>query len=159
MRPKAKPWLVWKKDYGHWILPAYTQTRRGAKKCSKNSKSPYRNKIHLTAIQETHITRDCNYVVGNYRVITSAEDKNKETGIATWGTAIIMIRGSLQKNITQITRQSSRALRVTSDHAKSKMQIHIISTYAPQMDIRKRQKESIGEIYKNYSIRHARDTS
>ena len=43
------------------------------------------NKIRLEAIQETHITRDCNYMVGNYRGITAAEDKNIETGIATGG--------------------------------------------------------------------------
>ena len=69
-------------------------------------------------------------MMGNYRVITASEDKNEETGISTGGTAI-MIRESLQHHITQITRQISRSIRVTLDHAKSKMQIHIISTYAP----------------------------
>ena len=37
-------------------------------------KGPTKNKIHLEAIQETHITRDCNYMIDNYRVITEAED-------------------------------------------------------------------------------------
>ena len=83
-----------------------------------------KNKIHLAEMQETHITRDCNYMVGNYRVITAAADKNKETGIVTGGTAI-MVRGSLPQEITQIARKR-RALRVTLDHAKSKKPIHII---------------------------------
>ena len=42
-----------------------------------------------------------------------------------------MIRESLRHHITQITSQRSRVLRVTLGHAKSKMPIHIISTYAP----------------------------
>ena len=33
------------------------------------------NKIRLSAIQETHIARDCNYMVGNYRVIAAAAEK------------------------------------------------------------------------------------
>ena len=89
------------------------------------------NKIRLSTIQGAHITRDFNYLVGNYRVITSAGDKNNETGIATGGAAI-MIHGSLQQNITQITRQSGRYIRVTLDRAKSKMPIHIIPTFAPR---------------------------
>ena len=68
-------------------------------------------------------------MVDNYRAITAASE-NKETGIATGGEAI-MIHESLRQNITQIMRQSSRALRVTLDRAKSKMPINIISTYAP----------------------------
>ena len=43
-----------------------------------------------------------------------------------------MVRESLQQHIAQIPRQSSRPLRVTLDRAKSKMPIHIISTYAPR---------------------------
>ena len=77
-----------------------------------------KNKIHPAAIQETHITRDCNYMMGNYRVITSAADKSKETGIAT-GRTEIMIHEIIQQNITQITRQSRRSIRVTPDRAKS----------------------------------------
>ena len=42
-----------------------------------------------------------------------------------------MIHENLQQNITQITRRSSRALRVTLGHRKAKMPIHIVSTYAP----------------------------
>ena len=68
--------------------------------------------------------------MGNYRVITAAAGKNEETGIFTGGTSI-MVHGSIQKNIAQITRQRRRVLRVTLGQAKSKMPIHIISTYAP----------------------------
>ena len=43
-----------------------------------------------------------------------------------------MIHGSLRQHIAKITGQRSRALRVTLDRAKSKMPIHIISTYSPR---------------------------
>ena len=86
------------------------------------------NKIHISAIQETHITRACNYMMGNYRGITAAAENN-ETGIVDGGTSI-MIHGSLQQNIAKIMGKSRRVIRVTLDRAKSKMPIHIISTYA-----------------------------
>ena len=41
-----------------------------------------KNKIHIAEIQETHITRDKIYMMGNYR-ITAAADKIEATGIAT----------------------------------------------------------------------------
>lgn len=76
-----------------------------------------KNKIHLATAQETHITTYLSYVMGNYRIMTSAAEKHKATGITTGGTAII-IHESLQKNITQIKRQSGRALRATLGHSK-----------------------------------------
>ena len=42
-----------------------------------------------------------------------------------------MIRESLQQNIIQIRRQSSRAIRLTLGQEKEAMPIHVISTYAP----------------------------
>ena len=42
-----------------------------------------------------------------------------------------MIHESIQQNVIQIKRQSSRAIRVTLDQAKATMPIQIISTYAP----------------------------
>ena len=44
-------------------------------------KGPAKNKIHIAAIQETHITHDRNYVMGNYRIITAAAGENAETGV------------------------------------------------------------------------------
>ena len=44
-----------------------------------------KNKIHIAMIQETRISKDMNYMVGNYRIITSASEKNKETGVITGG--------------------------------------------------------------------------
>ena len=49
-----------------------------------------KNKIHIAAIQETHITQDKCYAMGNYRIITDAADKSAETGIATGGTSIMI---------------------------------------------------------------------
>merc|ERR1712112_289535 len=89
-----------------------------------------KNKIHIAMIQETHIPKDLNYMMGNYRIITSAAERNNETGLVTGGTAV-PIHESIQQNIIQIKRQSSRAIRVTLGQEKSTMPIHVISTYAP----------------------------
>ena len=37
-----------------------------------------RNKIHLAAIQETHITKDLSYTLGNYRIITTSAENTKK---------------------------------------------------------------------------------
>ena len=89
-----------------------------------------KNKIHIAEVKETHITQDKSYMMDNYRIITSSASKIEEKGIATWGTAIA-IHEIIQKHITQITRQSIRAIRVTLDHAESKMPIRVIATSAP----------------------------
>ena len=117
-----------------------------------------RNRIHLAAIQETHITRDCSYMLDNYRITTSSAGKRKETGIVTGGTAIA-INESLHQNITQIRRQSIRALRVTLDHAKSKMPIHIISTCAPQNVHTEETKRQHWEDVQGLLKKHASNTS
>ena len=57
------------------------------------------NRIHIAAIQETHITQAMGYILGNYRVITAAPDKSETTGIVSGGSAI-MIRESIQQRIT-----------------------------------------------------------
>ena len=57
-----------------------------------------------------------------------------------------MIHESLQQHITQIARQSSRALRVTLDPAKSKMPIRIISTYAPHNGHTEEEKTKLGDV-------------
>ena len=96
-------------------------------------------------------------MVGNYRGVTSAADKNKETGIATGGTAI-MIHASIHQNVAQITRQGSRSIRVTLDHAKSKMPIHILSTYAPRNghteETKRKNLEDVQELLSKTCNRH-----
>ena len=76
-----------------------------------------KNKIQIAAIQETRITQDKSNMMENYRIITSASTKSETAGIFA-GRAAIAIRESLQHHITQITRQGSRELRVTLDHAE-----------------------------------------
>ena len=44
-----------------------------------------RNRIHIAEIQETNITKDRSYIMGNYKIITAAADKNDTTGIVSWG--------------------------------------------------------------------------
>ena len=90
-----------------------------------------RSKIHIAAIQETHITQDKDNILGNYRITNAASAKQEETGVVQGG-AEIMINESTKQYITQITRQSSRILKVTIDNQHSNMHIQIISTYAPK---------------------------
>ena len=39
-----------------------------------------RNRIHIAAIQSTHITQDRSYLMGNYRIIEAVADKNEAAG-------------------------------------------------------------------------------
>ena len=43
-----------------------------------------RRKIHIAAIQETHIAHDRDYIMGNYRVVTAAGNKREDIS-TTWG--------------------------------------------------------------------------
>ena len=116
-----------------------------------------KNKIHIAMIQETHIKKDLNYAMGNYSIITSAAEKNKETGVITGGTAV-MIHESIQQNVIQIKRQSRRALRVTLDQAKATMPIQVISTYAPHSghkeEIRQQHWNDVNELLNKTSQEH-----
>ena len=116
-----------------------------------------RNKIQIAMIQETHIVTDLSYMMDNYRVITTAAEKHKETGTVTGGTAIL-IHESLQQNITQITRRRSRAMRVTLGHFKAKMPIHILPTYAPHNgyseEIKNQHWENVQELLNKTCKRH-----
>ena len=85
-----------------------------------------RNKIHISAIQETHIIQDRDYARDNYRCIAAAATKRIETGVAQGGKAV-MIPESTRQYITQIARQSSRALRVTQGRKNSTMAIQILT--------------------------------
>ena len=48
-------------------------------------KNMIRRKIHIASIQETHITKDRDYLMGNYRVITAAAAKKEKTGVVQVG--------------------------------------------------------------------------
>ena len=37
-----------------------------------------KNKIHIAAVQETHITKDKSYMMDNYRIITAAASRSKQ---------------------------------------------------------------------------------
>ena len=88
------------------------------------------NRIHIAEIQETHITQERSFLQDYCRIITEAADKNEATGVVGGWTSI-MIRASAHHHIAQITRHIIRVLRVTLDQDKSKMPLHVISTYAP----------------------------
>ena len=116
-----------------------------------------KKKIHIATLQETNVTKDLNYQKDNYRIITSAAGKNEETKTVTGGVAI-MIHESIQQNIIQIKRQSSRAMRVTLDQDKAAMPIHIISTYAPHSghreETRQQHWQEVQELLSKTSKQH-----
>ena len=116
-----------------------------------------KNKIHIDMIQETRIVENMNYRMDNYRIITYAAEKNKDTNVETGGTAV-MIRESIQQNIIQIKRQSSRALRVTLCQEKATMPTHAISTYAPHSghneETRQQHWKDVQELLSRTSKQH-----
>ena len=70
----------------------------------------------------------------------------------------MMIHESIQQNIIQIKRQSSRAIRVTLDQEKAKMPIQVISTYAPHSghkeETRQQHWKDVNELLNKTSKRH-----
>ena len=89
-----------------------------------------RSKIHISAIQETHIIHDRDHLIDNYRIVEESATKREETGVVQGGTSI-MIHGRTQQYITTITRKRRRVLKVTICHQKSNAPIQRITTYAP----------------------------
>ena len=123
------------------------------------------NKIHIAAIPETQIANGRSYLLGDYRIIIASSREGETAGVAQGRTAI-MIREITQQYITQIT-MPSRVLRVTMDHAKSRMSIEILSTYAPhngnaEEERRKRRgevKEIINKTCKGHLLIWCADTN
>ena len=66
--------------------------------------------MQIDAIQETHITQEREYAMGNYKIISSAT--RKATAGIVQGEVAITIHERATPNITQGTGQS-RAIRVT----------------------------------------------
>jgi len=95
-----------------------------------------RNKIHIEAIQETHIPRDLNYKLNGYRIITTAEIQgNKEhdhpnRGLSTAGVAIL-VHGELEHHIVNIKRADARIMKITLHIKQSHTPLTILFTYAP----------------------------
>ena len=68
-----------------------------------------RNKIHIAAIQETHIPRDLDYKLNGYRIITTAAmQENKEHDRPNWGLSTagvaILVHEELEHHIVNIKR-------------------------------------------------------
>ena len=61
-----------------------------------------RGNIHISAIQETHITQEMDYLLDNYRVTAESAAIKEETGIVQEGTSI-MTHESMQQYVTQIS--------------------------------------------------------
>jgi len=71
-------------------------------------------KIHIAAIQETHIPYDQNFKLSGYRIITSKaiQQNAGQQGIATGGVAIL-VHEELEQRKVQIHRIDHRILKIT----------------------------------------------
>ena len=73
---------------------------------------PIMRKIHITAIQETHIPHELDYMINGYRIITShaieqpKTNSNTRTGLNTGGLAIL-IHENPTHQIVSVQRKSS----------------------------------------------------
>ena len=116
-----------------------------------------RGKIHISAIEETHIAQGRRYLLENYRVATESATHPEKAGVVKGGTAVA-IRESAKQHIAQIARQRSRVLRATLDRKNSRMPIQIISIYAPRNghteEDRRQHWEEVNEILTNTCKRH-----
>ena len=103
-------------------------------------------KIHIAAIQETHIPYGQKYLINGYRIITLAAVKINHPEIP--GISIVRvetsIRETLGRHITNIRRISSRTITVTLQSKLSHKPITIISTYAPHQGQRKHGQNNPG---------------
>ena len=68
-----------------------------------------KHKIHIAAIQETHIPYDQNYKLNGYRIITCKAKEQEINGMAIGGVAIL-IREELEHHITHIHRVGRRIM-------------------------------------------------
>ena len=101
-------------------------------------------KIHIAAIQETHIPHDLDYTLNGYRIITSAikqipEQTNPQTGLHIGGVAIL-IHEDLTHHITSIVRTNHRIMAATLQSQNTPTPVTIINKYAPHKGLRKQEK-------------------
>jgi len=100
------------------------------------------NKIHIAAIQETHLAHDTSYIMNGYRIITSASKKHPEqplTGMTKGGVAIL-IHTELAHYISNIQRIDHRIMTVTLHDKPGDIHITIMVTYAPHTGYSKKEK-------------------
>jgi len=79
-----------------------------------------KQKIHIEAIQETHIPHDHNYKFNGYRIITTNAIPNSgnNQGIAEGGVSIL-IHEELEQHITHIQRVNQGIVKITLHSAQS----------------------------------------
>ena len=79
------------------------------------TESLLRNKIHIAAIQETHIPYNQNYMINGYRLINSAaqKDHNQTNPRMPTGGVAILIHESIEHHITHIQQINSRIIVIT----------------------------------------------
>ena len=95
-----------------------------------------RDKIHIAAIQETHVPHGQDYTYNGYRIITSAAQKENtinnhlKPGMHIGGVAIL-VQEELSQHIVAINRIDNRIKHITLQSPNSHTPITIINSYAP----------------------------
>ena len=125
-------------QHGKWTArPNHCQPEprldeRGEAESGKNKK-PYREKIHISAAQETHTAKDRSYPLDDYRITIVEAAKGETTGVAQGGTAVTKHERPRQYIYIDLPqRKRSAVLRVTMRRGNSKMETHTLSTYSPR---------------------------
>lgn len=81
---------------------------------TQDTKVLQRHKIHIAAIQETHIPVGQNYKLNGYRIITTSEiiKPGNKQGIAEGGVAVL-IHEDIEQHIIHIRRINHRIVKIT----------------------------------------------
>lgn len=92
-----------------------------------------RQKIHIAAIQETHIPHGRNHKINGYRIITTEANikPGNQQGIEEGGVAIL-IHGDMEQHILHIHRVNHRIAKLTLRSEEPHTPVTILNTYAPR---------------------------
>ena len=122
---------------GYWALSIFTLNRGNFIQNERKgdiTHEPHRGRIHIAAIQETHIPNDQPYVENGYRVITTAARKtnsaNNIKGMCQGGVAILVF-GDMQRHIKEIARIGRRILKIIFSAKNAVAPIAVLAAYAP----------------------------
>jgi len=113
-----------------------------------------RNKIHIAALQETHIPHSLNYISDGYGIITTSSTRQNldiPQGLTT-GEVAILVHKDLEQHITHIAKINNRIMHITLQSQKSHTPITILNTYAPHSGKSKTEQtehwNQVGEVLK-----------
>jgi len=120
-----------------------------------------KRKVHIAAIQDTHIPHGLDFARNGYRIITSEANpndaKHEKQGLYHGGVAII-IHTSTHQHIHQIARIDHRILKTELKSNKATSHITILTSYAPRKcykhEIRDQNRKALGQVLPRIPRKH-----